>query len=143
MNVDKQATQTCFVDSNIWLYAFMEGQDADKTALAQNLVRRDYLVVSTQIINEVCVNPVKKAKLEEARIQNIIEDFNLKYTVVRLDKDILLKASELRERYKFSYWDSLVVACALAADASVLYSEDMDTSLVIEGRLRITNPLVH
>ncbi len=143
MNVDKQATQTCFVDSNIWLYAFMEGQDADKTALAQNLVRRGYLVVSTQIINEVCVNLVKKAKLEEARIQNIIEDFYLKYTVVRLDKDILLKASELRERYKFSYWDSLVVACALAADASVLYSEHMDTSLVIEGRLRITNPLVH
>ncbi len=104
MNVDKQATQTCFVDSNIWLYAFMEGQDADKTALAQNLVRRDYLVVSTQIINEVCVNLVKKAKLEEARIQDIIEDFYLKHTVVRLDKDILLKASELRERYKFSYW---------------------------------------
>lgn len=143
MNVDRQTTQACFVDANIWLYAFMEGQDVGKSALAQTLVRRDYLVVSTQVINEVCVNLIKKAKLEETRIQGIIEDFYLKHIVVRLDKDILLKASELRVRYKFSYWDSLVVASALAANASVLYSEDMDTSLIVEGRLRIANPLVH
>lgn len=92
MNVDRQTTQACFVDANIWLYAFMEGQDVGKSALAQTLVRRDYLVVSTQVINEVCVNLIKKAKLEETRIQDIIEDFYLKHIVVRLDKDIFAKS---------------------------------------------------
>jgi predicted nucleic acid-binding protein len=57
-----------------------------------------------------------------------------------IDKAILIEASELRDRYGFSYWDSLIVACALAGGATIVYSEDMHSGLVVENRLQIVNP---
>ena len=50
------------------------------------------------------------------------------------------KGSNLRKRYGFSYWDSLVVACALLAECTVLYSEDMQTGLRVEDQTTIVNP---
>ncbi len=57
-----------------------------------------------------------------------------------LNQEILLKASELRMKYSLSFWDSLIVASALAANAEILYSEDMQNGLLIENKLRIINP---
>mgnify|MGYP001002970320 FL=1 len=54
----------------------------------------------------------------------------------------LLLASDLRERYKFAYWDSLIVAAALDAGCDTLYTEDMQHKQVIDGRLRLINPFV-
>lgn len=42
--------------------------------------------------------------------------------------------------YAFSFCDSTIVASALYADASVLYSEDIQDGLVVENRVRILNP---
>jgi len=54
----------------------------------------------------------------------------------------LLLASELRDRYQISYWDSLIVAAALDANCDTLYTEDMQHRQVIEGRLTLINPFV-
>jgi predicted nucleic acid-binding protein len=43
-------------------------------------------------------------------------------------------------KYSLSFWDSLIVASALAANAEILYSEDMQNGLLIENKLRIINP---
>jgi predicted nucleic acid-binding protein len=51
-----------------------------------------------------------------------------------------LKASALRAQHAFSFWDSTIVASALYADASVLYSEDMQDGLVVDNRVCIINP---
>ena len=84
---------------------------------------------------------MKKASLPEKDIQALITAFYEKYTVTDIDKVILLKASELREAYSLSYWDSLIVANALNADCTVLYSEDMQDGLQVEQRLTIINPI--
>ena len=52
-----------------------------------------------------------------------------------------LLASRLREAASFSFWDSLIVAAALDAGCSTLYSEDMQHGPVVDGRLTIVNPL--
>jgi predicted nucleic acid-binding protein len=44
------------------------------------------------------------------------------------------------ERYRFSLYDSVLVAAALIAGARILYSEDLQHGQLIEGRLRIVNP---
>lgn len=133
---------TCFIDTNIWLYAFIESQDKAKSASAKVVIQGNHrIIASSQIINEVSVNLIKKAKFDEASIQQLIESFYAKYPVIEVGRAELLKASELRSRHKFSYWDSLIVACALLSGASVLYSEDMDTSLIVENSLKIVNPL--
>jgi len=61
--------------------------------------------------------------------------------VVSLGENILLKASDLRNRYSLSYWDSMIVAAALEASCSVLYSEDMQSGLLVDQSLKIINPL--
>src|SRR5215813_11115861 len=61
MSVPDAAPESCFVDTNIWLYAFIEGEDRQKTARAKELLEASRtLIVSTQVINEVCVNLLKK-----------------------------------------------------------------------------------
>jgi predicted nucleic acid-binding protein len=141
MNASDPVNGLCFVDTNIWLYAFIAAQDQGKTARAGDLIRQSEIVVSTQVINEVSVNLIKKAGFDEPRIRQLIGSFYSRYLVVSPERSELLKASELRQRYQFSYWDSLIVACALSTGAEIIYSEDMDTGLLLEHRLRIVNPL--
>jgi predicted nucleic acid-binding protein len=129
-----------FVDTNVWLYAFIQTQDQGKTAIARTIIQSSEIVISAQVINEVCVNLIKKAHFEEAQIRNLVESFYSKYRVAGVSQALLIEASELRDRYRFSYWDSLIVACAFAEGATILYSEDMQSDLLVENRLRIINP---
>jgi predicted nucleic acid-binding protein len=48
---------------------------------------------------------------------------------------------DLAERYRFSVYDSLIVAAAIRAGCTVLYSEDLHHDQKID-RLRIRNPFV-
>jgi predicted nucleic acid-binding protein len=57
--------------------------------------------------------------------------------VIQLDRNIILRASELRNHYSFSFWDSLIVASALATDANILDSEDMQDRLIISNQLTL------
>jgi predicted nucleic acid-binding protein len=129
-----------FIDTNLWLYAFLDTGDSDKSTRAKELFEETEPMLSVQVINEVCVNLIKKARFSEEQISALIESFYEKYPIVEVDESILLNASQLRREYSFSFWDSLVVACALAANAEILYSEDMQNGLVIRGMLTILNP---
>ena len=133
-----------FIDTNVWLYAFIAGQDAVKTQRAKHLIHATtMIVVSTQVINEVCVNLIKREKFSEAQIRDVINDFYQTYTVINIDQQILILTSTLRERYAISFWDGLIVACAVTSGAARLYSEDMQYGLNINGLLTIANPFKH
>jgi predicted nucleic acid-binding protein len=129
-----------FVDTNIWLYAFIESDDVTRHEIAKSTIRQADVVVSVQIINEICVNLLKKAGTPEATLRQLVIAFYDKYAVVDFDPTILLTASELREKYSLSFWDSLIVASALFSRCELLYSEDMQDGLVIDNRLTIVNP---
>ena len=129
----------CFVDSNVWLYAFVESGDTARLVQAQEVVRANDVTVSTQVINEVCVNLIKKAGFSEADVCRLVTAFYQRYSVIPLDQSILLQASEIRQRHSFSFWDSLIVASAILSGVDVLYSEDMQAGFEIEG-VRIVNP---
>lgn len=58
----------CFVDSNIWLYAMIKSAATDsRQTKAKSLLssQEDVIVISTQVVNEVCVNLIKKSLLTE------------------------------------------------------------------------------
>lgn len=135
-------TTTCFIDTNIWLYAFIESDEATKSAQARTLILKNEPVVSTQVINEVCVNLLRRANFAEEQITQLVKSFYEKYQVIELTKSVLLMASQLRQRYSLSFWDSTIVATALSAGVPVLYSEDMQHGLMIEEQLQIRNPFL-
>jgi predicted nucleic acid-binding protein len=129
-----------FIDTNIWLYAFLDTGEEEKSARARELFQQAEPMLSAQVVNEVCVNLIKKAGFEESQIYQLIESFYEKYPIVEMDEGLLLEASRLRQEYSFSFWDSMVVACALASNAEILYSEDMQNGLIVRDVLKIVNP---
>jgi predicted nucleic acid-binding protein len=131
-----------FLDSNIWIYALNQTQDPRKHQISSTLARDKGLYLSTQVINEVCVNLFKKAQFQENQIQNLIRGFYQIHYITEIDLDVLLKASTLRTKYSFSFWDSLIIASALLANVNILYSEDMQNGLKVE-ELQIVNPFLY
>ena len=133
--------QDVFIDTNIWLYAFInQSTDFVKQTKARTLIQNVQPVVSVQVINEIYVNLIKKAKVTEDEISQLIESFYTNYRVIDLTQVILIRASQLRQQYSLSYWDSLIVASALIANVTEIYSEDMQHELVISNQITIINP---
>ena len=97
--------------------------------------------MSTQVVNEVSVNLLRKFQADEHDIRKLVRSFYRKHLIVELDRAIFLQASEIRATYQISYWDSVIVASELAVDAPVLYSEDMHNGLVFNDQLTIVNPM--
>jgi len=132
-----------FCDSNIWLYRLLidpecnEAEEIRKHNLAAALTSRKNILITRQIINKVCSVLSKKAKISEIKIRQIIQEFYDRCLVIQLDRNIILRASELRNHYSFSFWDSLIVASALATDANILDSEDMQDRLIISNQLTL------
>lgn len=134
-----------FIDSNIWLYALIEEQglnDKFKHVLAERLfLENENIQVSVQVVNEVSINLMRKAKKDNDFIFKFIHDLVNTYTVHAQTTAELITAATLRLNYSLSYWDSLVVASAINSECSILYSEDMQDGLQVNEKLKIINPL--
>jgi len=121
-------------------YAFIESDDPTKSAAARELIAEIEPIVSVQVVNEVCVNLLRRAAFSEDQIGRLISSFYQRYVVVELGQPVMMEASRLRSRYSLSFWDSMIVAAALQAGASVLYSEDMQHGWQLEEQLRVLDP---
>lgn len=98
-------------------------------------------VLSTQVLQELCVNLRRKAArpidLETAR--GIVTDY-LAWEVQINTGESVLEALHIEERYRISFWDALIVQAAESAGADVLYSEDLSDGQRY-GNVRVVNPL--
>ncbi len=133
-----------FVDTNILMYAHdaSAGAKHDRArAVVEELWRARSGVVSTQILQELCVSLRRKAgrpvDLKTAR--EIVSDY-LSWDVHVNTGESILEALELEERYRISFWDALVIQAAEASGAAVLYSEDLSDGQMY-GAVRVVNPL--
>ncbi len=133
-----------FIDSNIWLYALIEEQSSDdefKHILSKNLfLESDGIQISTQVVNEVAINLMRKTNKDNDYIFTFIHDLVSTYTVHHQTSAELITAATLRLNYSLSYWDSLIVASAINHECTVLYSEDMQDGLLVHDSLKIINP---
>jgi predicted nucleic acid-binding protein len=120
-----------FLDSNVLIYAFTEDP---RTAPARALLERG-CTISVQGLNEF-VN-VARRKLGHAALA-VIRD--LCPVVVPIDLDMHETALRLAERHGFAMFDAVMIAAALQAASSTLWSEDMQDGMLIDGKLRIANP---
>ena len=60
--------------------------------------------------------------------------------VVPLDVALVWETWHIRDKYLFSYWDSMITAAALIGGCNILYSEDLQHDQLIENQVRIINP---
>ena len=134
-----------FVDTNILLYAHdvTAGAKHDRArALVEELWRTRSGVLSTQVLQELCVNLRRKAgrPLDVKTTREIVTDY-LSWEVVVNTGESVLEALEIENRYGISFWDALVIQAAESSGAAVLYSEDLSDGQTY-GSVRIVNPLV-
>lgn len=117
-----------FVDTNIWLYALLEVVDTPADRRHQQaislLAQLTRPVINSQVIRETCGNLIK-AKMPEASIQGLLLAWYRDSEVVTSNAAQYLLASELRTNNAFSYWDSMIVAAALDAGCTNMFSEDL------------------
>lgn len=52
----------------------------------------------------------------------------------------VLRATQVAQRYGFSWFDSLIVAAAMECGCQTLYTEDLQHGQLIDGGLRVLNP---
>lgn len=135
-------TAPVFVDTNIWFYALSTGDERKRLAANHLLDTLDRPLINSQVIRELCLNLLKKSSYDETAIQELVISMHSDCHVSPESVGVFLRASELRKKHSFSYWDSLIVGAALEAGCEVLYSEDMQHGRCIDGQLNIINPLL-
>jgi predicted nucleic acid-binding protein len=128
-----------FADTNVLLYLL--SQDAQKADQAEVVLNKG-VMISVQVLNEVTQVLRRKIKLSWPEIHTFLALIQSLCTVQPLTVETHAQGLTLAERYHFSVYDSMIVAAALLAQCRILYSEDMQHGLLVEGRLLIQNPFV-
>lgn len=133
-----------FLDTNIFAYAF-DAKAPAKAKRAARLIRQaadtGKGIVSYQVVQEFFnvafrrfPQPMNVAEAE----QYLITVFR-PLLAIHSSPALYVEALRVSGRYCLSWYDSLVVAAALQAQCSTLYSEDLQHGQELEG-LRIENP---
>jgi predicted nucleic acid-binding protein len=133
-----------FLDTNIWVYLFASSQNAEdqrkKEIARQLLLDFTHITVSVQVLNELSNVWLKKYHLELGQIEIYLRKI-LDIAAIRfLDETLTFKALKIAQTYRLSFYDCLIVASALDAGCSVLFTEDMQDGQWIEERLQLRNP---
>ena len=128
-----------FIDTNVLIYAYSETEPYKKD-ITLTILESYYIVFSIQVINEIIWVMNKKYKIDFKSLQALSDIFWQKFDVTLLQKSSIDKALSIAQRYKYSYWDSLIIASALENECKILYTEDMQDGQIIEEKLKIENP---
>jgi predicted nucleic acid-binding protein len=126
-----------FFDTSVLLYLLSsESEKADRveTLLAESGV------ISVQVLNEFTTVATRKLAMPLADVREILDTVRGICRTEALTVDDHDRAGEVMERYKFSFYDSVIVASALRAACQILYTEDLQHGQVIEQQLKVVNP---
>ena len=135
------AKERCFIDTNLLIYAD-SGDEPVKQRIALSLLKQLKLnqtgVLSTQVLGEYCNVAINKLKMPHADIREQMQ-FWEQYEVVQVTPAIIHMGLDLHQTRSLGFFDALIVAAAKTSGCTVLYSEDMNASEMVNG-VRIVNP---
>jgi predicted nucleic acid-binding protein len=126
-----------FFDTSVLLY-LLSGDSAKADRVETLLSTRG--VVSVQVLNEFAVVALRKLKMPLNEIREILDTIRAVCAVEPITIETHDRGLAVLERYRFSLYDSMLVAAALIAGAKIIYSEDLQHGQVIDNQLRVTNP---
>jgi len=132
-----------FIDTNIMIYAY-DVSAVEKHQIASHILsdlwNSGLGVLSTQVLQEFFVNIVQKIQkpIDKKLAKEIVRDF-LRWQVVVNNGDSILDAIDICDKYRYSFWDSMIIEAAIKGGAVFLMSEDLQHGQVISG-VTIRNP---
>ncbi|MEI6818605.1 MAG: PIN domain-containing protein [Verrucomicrobiota bacterium] len=134
-------TAAAFIDTNIFIYAASAAaEDQAHRRIAQKLIAALDFAISAQVLQEFADATLRKKRLgvSESEVRQMIH-FMSRYPVAAITRETVLRALDLRLRFKTSYWDASILAAALGLGCKVLYTEDLSHGQDYEG-IRVLNP---
>ncbi|MBF0607094.1 MAG: PIN domain-containing protein [Magnetococcales bacterium] len=134
-----------FIDTNILVYAYDKTSGAKYTKaleIIEGLWMSGNGVISTQVLQEFYVTITRKiaTPVGVLHAKEIIMDY-LEWKTIIVDGEIILNAIDIQGKYKYSFWDSVIISSALKAEASLLLTEDLSNGQNIKNT-GIRNPFV-
>ncbi len=127
-----------FLDTNVIVYAI--AQDDPRTHDAEELIAEGG-TVSVQVLNEFAAVARRRINMSWGEVQLALEAIKvLCPDPLPITLDTHREALAIAEKYGYGIYDALIVASALEAKCTILYSEDMQDGQVIDRRLTIRNP---
>ena len=133
-----------FLDTNLFIYQ-LEAADERKRAIADGIIREGVATgnacISYQVVQE-CLNTVlRKAEvpLDSSSARAYLDHVLAPLLRVSASIDLYHRALEIHTRYRYGFYDALIIAGALEAGCIRLYSEDLHDGQRIETMV-IENP---
>ena len=126
-----------FFDTNVVLYLL--SADAAKADRTEELLARGG-TISVQVLNELVAVAHRKLRMPWQAVTDVTAVLRSVCAVVPLTLETHDRGVAIAGETGLSFGDSMIVASALGAGSSLLYSEDMQDGRVIDGRLTIRNP---
>ena len=131
------ATQSVFFDTSVLLYLL--SPDPRKADIAEHLVSLGG-TISVQILNEFTQVARRKFKMSASDVVTVLSTLRRTLKVEPLTEVTHDLGVEVSVKYSLSVYDAMIVASGLSCGATRLYSEDMQSALIVEKQLRIDNP---
>jgi predicted nucleic acid-binding protein len=134
-----------FVDSNILIYAH-DVDAGSKQERAATWLRHLWELrtgrLSTQVLQEFYVNVTLKIKkpLRKFAAREVVRNYAA-WVESSITPATVLRASEIGENWRLSFWDGMILAAAEQDQAAVLLTEDLTHGQAIAG-VRIVNPFL-
>ena len=134
-----------FLDTNIFVYMLDQTDDL-KRRRAEQLVRRGIEAgtgrISYQVVQETLNVVTRRLGFSPSDSRTLLADVLAPLWTVHPSRELYERGLALRDRYGFSFYDSMIVAGALEAGCVRLYSEDLQhgqriQSLTIEDPFRV------
>lgn len=127
-----------FLDTNVLIYAF--ALDDSRASTAEALLGKGG-VVSVQVLNEFTSVAIRKLHMPWREVREALDVLRvLCPSCLPLTLATHESAVVLAEAHALNIYDALIVAAALEAGCTTLYSEDLQDGWLVEKRLRIRNP---
>lgn len=128
---------TCFVDTNVLVYA-RDASESAKQPAAERWLRLLWATrsgrVSAQVLNEYYSVVTEKLRPGLSRDEARADVRNLMaWAPVPTDGPVVEGAWTVQDRYGLSWWDALVVSAAQVAGCAWLLTEDLQHGQVLDG----------
>jgi predicted nucleic acid-binding protein len=134
-------TAPVFVDTNVLIYTIdVANEKKHRTARLwrAELWKSRRGRISFQVLQEFYANVARKSRAARGQAQAEVRNL-LAWRPVTVDAEVLEQAWKIQERYRLSFWDSLIVAAAKKASCRHLLTEDLQPDQDLDGVV-VVNP---
>jgi len=126
-----------FFDTNVVLCLL--SADAAKADRAEELIANGGQI-SVQVLNELAAVARRKLGMPWHEVREVVMQIRAVCPVTPLTVETHERGLDVAERLGLSVYDGMIVASALLAECTTLYTEDMPHGQIIDGQLTIRNP---